>query len=74
VHAVIEAFQAQRNEYLTERKALLEKLNTATEAEKTKILEDLRKEKQAREAEERSLGKQIREDLKKLRDDRKGGE
>jgi hypothetical protein len=74
VHVIIEAFQAQRDQYLTERKALLEKLETASETEKAKILEDLRKEKQAREVEERSLGKQIREDLKKLRGERKGEE
>lgn len=64
----------QRDQYLADRKTLLEKLSTATEAEKAAILEQLRTEKQAREAEERSLGKQIREDLKKLRGDRKGGE
>lgn len=69
---MIEAFQAKRETYLSDRKALLEKLKTASEAEKALIMQDLRKEKQVREDEERSLGKQIREDLKKLRDDRKG--
>ena len=74
VHAVIEAFQAQREGYLAERKTLLAKLETATEAEKKQILEQLRADKQEREEEERSLGKQIREDLKKLRGERKGSE
>ncbi|MGH7946853.1 MAG: hypothetical protein ACREH8_23610, partial [Opitutaceae bacterium] len=73
VHAVIEAFRVQRDTYLNERKALLEKLKTATEAEKAVILEDLRQEKQLRESEERSLGKQIREELRALRGERKSG-
>jgi hypothetical protein len=73
VHAVIEAFQAQRATYLAARKQALDNLKVAPEAEKARILAEIRLEKQAREEEERSLGKQIREDLKKLRDDRKGG-
>jgi hypothetical protein len=73
VHAVIEQFQTQREQYLSERKALLEKLKTASDAEKKQILEQLRTDKESRENEERSLGKQIREELKKLRDERKTG-
>jgi hypothetical protein len=73
VHAVIRQFQAQRDQYLTERKTLIEKLKTATETEKKAILEQLREDKQARDDEERSLGKQIREELKKVRDERKAG-
>ena len=46
---------------------MIEKLKTATETEKKAIVEQLRDEKQARDDEERSLAKQIREDLKKLR-------
>jgi len=71
VHAVIEAFKTQRETYLADRKALLEKLKLAPELEKAKILEELRKEKELRETEERSLGKQIREELKGLRGERK---
>lgn len=67
VHAVIASYRAQREQYLTERNALLEKLKTATEAEKAAILEQLRKEREDREDGERSLGRQIREELKKLR-------
>jgi hypothetical protein len=73
VHGVIAQFQAQRDTYLAERKLLLEKLKTATEAEKKAILEQLREDKAARDEEERTLGKQIREELKKLRDERKSG-
>lgn len=71
VHAVIDQFRAQRDDYLAERRALLEKLKTATDAEKKAILEQLRTESRAREDDERSLGKQIRDELKKLRDERK---
>lgn len=73
VQSVIEKFKAQRDQYLNERKTLLEKLKTATEAEKKAITEQLRAENQAREDEERALAKQIREELKALRDERKGG-
>jgi acyl-CoA reductase-like NAD-dependent aldehyde dehydrogenase len=71
VHAVIQQFREQRDQYLTERKAMLEKLKTATAEEKKAIMEQLREDKTAREADERSLGKQIREELKTLRGDRK---
>lgn len=71
VHKVIADFQMQRDQYLAERKTLLEKLRTATEAERKTILEQLRAENEKRADEERALGKQIREELKKLRDERK---
>jgi ABC-type branched-subunit amino acid transport system ATPase component len=71
VHKVIADFQAQRDQYLAERKTLLEKLRTATETERKTILEQLRAENEKRADEERALGKQIREELKKLRDERK---
>lgn len=71
VHAVIQQFREQRDQYLTERKAMVEKLKTATAEEKKAIMEQLREDKTAREADERSLGKQIREELKTLRGDRK---
>lgn len=71
VHKVIADFQLQRDQYLAERKTLLEKLRTATETERKTILEQLRAENEKRADEERALGKQIREELKKLRDERK---
>ena len=74
VHAVVEQFRTLREGYLAERKALIEKLKTATDDEKKKILEQLRTESAARQEEERALGKQVREDLKKLRDARKSTE
>ncbi len=71
VHDVIAQFQLQRDKYLADRKLLLDRLATATEAQKKEILEQLRNDKAARENEERSLGKQIREELKDLR--KRGG-
>ena len=74
VHEVIAKFQADRETYLAERRKLLDELKKATtEAERQKILEELRKDKQEREEDERNLGKQIREQLKTLREDRKSG-
>jgi hypothetical protein len=74
VHAVIADFQKQRDTYLASRQALLDSLKkAATDAERQTILEQLRKDNQDRETEERNLGKQIRDELKKLRDARKTG-
>lgn len=73
VHQVIADFQKERATYLAARKEILERAKAATGDEKKKILEELRLESQARENEERSLGKQIREELKSVRDSRKTG-
>lgn len=74
MHTVITTFQASRDAYLADRSKLIDDLKKATtEAEREKILEALKQEKVEREVEERNLGKQIREELKKLRDARKSG-
>lgn len=73
VHLVLEQFRTLREGYLAQRKELLEKLKGANDEEKKKILEQLRVESASRDEEERALGKQIRDDLKKLRDARKTG-
>ena len=73
VHKVLAEFRTVREGYLAERKALLEQLKGASEEKKKELLEQLRADSAAREEEERSLGKQIRDDLKKLRDARKTG-
>jgi hypothetical protein len=67
VQSVIEKFNTQREQYLAERKILLEKLKTASAAEKKAITEELREENRAREDEERALAKQIRVELMALR-------
>lgn len=71
VHVVIAAFQKERAAYLASRKVALEEAKAATGDEKKKLLEALRVESQTRENEERTLGKQIREELKGIRDTRK---
>lgn len=73
VHAVQTEFRQRRDEYLTNRRELLERLKNATEDERKQILEQLRADKDARREEERSLGKQIREELRRLREQRKSG-
>ena len=67
-------FKATRDAYLEKRKELLTELKTASETRAKEILDALRNESKEREEEERSLGKQIREQLKELREKRKGGE
>lgn len=74
VHLVLQEFRTLREGYLTRRKELLESLKGANEQQRKTILDELRTESSAREEEERALGKQIRDDLKKLRDARKTGE
>jgi hypothetical protein len=74
VQAVLRQFDAKRDAMAAERKALIEKLNAATtETERKAILEQLRTEKQAQADEQRALGKEIREELRKVRDQRKTG-
>lgn len=70
VHEVLAQFRTLREDYLAERKALLEKLKTAKEDEKKAILDQLRADSSKRDEEERALGKQIRDELKSAR---KGG-
>lgn len=63
-------FDASRDQFMAERKALLAKLEAAkTEAERKAILEQLKTEN----AEQRGLGKEIRDELKKVREQRKSG-
>ena len=71
---MLATFRAQREDYLADRKAILERLKAATGEERKAILEELRTGSAARDEEERSLGKQIRDELKQLRETRKGGE
>jgi hypothetical protein len=73
IHAALDKFKVERTKLLEERTALLEKLKKATEEEKKVLLEQLRLDSNAREEEQRALARQVREELKKARDDRKGG-
>ena len=71
---MLATFRAQREDYLAQRKATIERLKTATAEERKALLEELRTGSASRDEEERALGKQIRDELKQLRESRKGGE
>ena len=71
LQALIKQFDAQRDAMLAQRKADLEKLKNATEAERAKLLADMKAKGMALSAEQRELARSIREELKKLRDARK---
>jgi hypothetical protein len=74
VQTLLKTFDDRRDQLMSERKTLLQKLETAaSETEKKGILEQLRLEQQTRQEEQRTLRREIGEELKKLRDQRKGG-
>jgi hypothetical protein len=73
VRGLLTDFKTKRDAYIAERKALVEKLKGATDAERKQILADLRAEQQSRIDDQRALAKQIRDELKKLREQRKSG-
>lgn len=69
VQGVLQKFDAQRDAMAAERKVLLDKLQAAkTDAERKAILDQLKVEQKANIDEQRALGKEIRAELKKLRD------
>jgi hypothetical protein len=74
VQAVLKSFDTKRDEIAAERKALLDKLHAATtDAERKTIIDQLRTEQKAQADERRALGKEIRDELKKVREARKAG-
>ena len=70
---LIKQFDAQRDAFLAQRKADLDKLKNATEAERAKLLADMKAKGMELSAEQRELARNIREELKKLRAARKTG-
>lgn len=73
VHELLAGFKAQREEYIAARRVILERLKTATEEERKAILEELRASQKDRVEEQRALGKEIRGEMKKVRETRKNG-
>jgi acyl-CoA reductase-like NAD-dependent aldehyde dehydrogenase len=70
VQAALQKFDASRDQFMADRKALLDKLAAATtEADKQAIRDQLNAMKDQRE----QVGKQIRDEIKTLREQRKGG-
>jgi len=73
VQKLLQDFKAKREQYIADRKALIEKLKNATEAERKQILDQLRAEQQSRIDAQRELAKALRDAAKQQRDDRKKG-
>ena len=74
VQSVLAKFETKRDQAMTERRALLDKLQAAkTDAERQATITQLRTETQAQKDEQSAMGKEIRDELKKLRDLRKTG-
>jgi hypothetical protein len=74
VQTILQKFDANRDQFMAERQALLDKLQAAkTDAERQVILDQLRAEQQTEKDQRKQLGKEIRDQLKTLREQRKGG-
>lgn len=65
---LIEQFKSRRDAVLADRQALLNQLKNATEDQKRAILEKMRTRQKDLIDEERALGKQIRDEMRRLRD------
>ena len=63
----VEQFNAQRERVLAEYQAQLDQLKGLTEEQRRQILEKMQEQRKAIDAAQRAQGKQIREDLRKLR-------
>jgi hypothetical protein len=71
VTAVVQQFEVARAKAIDDRKVLITQLETAkTETEKEAILAKLKAETQAERDQQATLGKQVRDELKKIRDTR----
>ena len=64
---LIQQFKDQRQDILEARRALIERLKTATEEERKAIIEEFRKEQKDRILAERELRKALRRHLEELR-------
>lgn len=74
VQTILAKFDANRDQYMTERKALLDKLAAATtEADRQAILAQLKADLQTEKDQRAQLGKEIRDELKTMRQQRKAG-
>lgn len=74
VQTILQKFDANRDQYMADRKALLDKLATATtDADRQAILDELKADKAANKEQRTQLGKEIRDELKTLRQQRKSG-
>ena len=70
VLALLQQFKTQREQFIADCKALIARLQGATDAERKQILEQLRTEQQSRIDEQRALAKQVRDAAKEQRRNR----
>jgi hypothetical protein len=74
VQAILQKFDANRDQFIAERKTLLDQLAAAkTDADRQAILTQLRSELQTEKDQRTQLGKEIRQELQTLRQQKKGG-
>lgn len=69
--ALVEQFQAQREAMIAERKALMESLKTMTKEEKAAAIKAWEESHRTDLQANRELAKQIRDQLRQLREDRR---
>ncbi len=74
VQTILQKFDAQRDQTVAQRQALIDQLRSATsDTDRTAILNQLRNEQQTRQEEQRATAKEIRTELQTLRRQRSGG-
>jgi hypothetical protein len=65
---LIDQFKSRRDALLADRQALLNQLKTATAAQREAILEKMQAQQKDLIEAQRALGRQIRDEMRKLRD------
>jgi hypothetical protein len=73
VRALLRQFQERRQQFIAERHELVKKLQGLPEAERKQILEELRLQQQGRVEEHRALAREIREEMRRMREQRREG-
>jgi hypothetical protein len=74
VQTVLQKFDANRDQFIAQRQALLDQLAAAkTEADRKAILDQLKSDQEAAKQQKEQLGKEIRDELRTLRQQRKAG-
>lgn len=71
LRALLQQFKAGREQFVADRKVLIESLKNATKDERKQLIQQFRDQEKSRVADQRALAKQIRTELKAMRDARK---
>ena len=72
LQTMVNTFREQRASFLAQRKALYEQLRNATQEEREALIEQLRTQTREQLMQQRELAKNIREELRRLREERRG--